>query len=98
MGCAVCWARQLLASPHRVGGKVNGGGWEDTHELQTAVLQSAISDTLDRPTSVDQDGRPPSLLGTTGRRSLVSCGTAAGTILFIEHDMVTVLVAITVAS
>lgn len=27
-------------------------GWEDVHKLQTAVLQSAISDMLDRPMSM----------------------------------------------
>lgn len=63
------------------GEKVNGGGWEDTRGLQTTVPQSAISDILERPGSVGQDGQLPSLLSTRPRSS-VSCGTA-DTILFI---------------
>lgn len=63
------------------GGKVNGGGWEDTRGLQTTVPQSAISDMLERPGLVGQDGQLPSLLSTRPTSS-VSCGTA-DIILFI---------------
>lgn len=80
VGYAVCWARQLPASPQG-GGKVNGGGWEDIRGLQTTVPQSAISDILERPGSVGQDGQLPSLLSTRPTSS-VSCGTA-DIILFI---------------
>lgn len=64
--------------PPQGGGKVNGGVWEGAYKLQTTVLQSAISDAVDRPVSVGQDRCPASHLDITGQISSVSCWIGAG--------------------